>query len=232
MQFYNLIAAFRGAYRKRKTTERSPGKPLLADGVTAVERSSGSALRFEDTLSDMDRYDSATLCASKTELANIFTAAATPGSSAHASVMNNEFHLDPYEASVDLPDTNEAELPFNDHPYCMPRLRLASRTNIAPEVGNGPMPDTRTKGRKYAMADTDYGGIVDEMNDDQLLSIVVQMSVPGSAIPSRLIIPMVRVPRSAVLLEEERSQMDATLAGSTERTVHFSISCCLLYIAW
>jgi hypothetical protein len=201
----------RGACRRRKTNDRSPGKLSLSENANIMERFNGPAVASSsDMKSKSNTHNSSTNCLTKSEMEDDFMTAHTVGSSAVTRVVNSDLHLDSYDVLADLPEGEEAELPFRDHPYCMQQLHRTVRMHTATEAGNGPMPDTRTKGRKYAAADTDYGGIVDEVNDDQLMNLVVQMSVPRCAIPSRLIIPMIRVPRSIALLDGA-TPMDMTM---------------------
>lgn len=83
--------------------------------------------------------------------------------------------------------------PFVDHSYfsiCIQKERRDDAKELGAEFGS-----SRTSGWKYGL-DQD----MDE-DDKQILSIVIRIQAGPVPIPKKLYIPMVRVPKSAALLE-------------------------------
>jgi len=193
----------RGSGRRRKTNERSPEKPSMMDAIALMESYGGS-----DTLTET-RNDERTASSSD---ANIVKQEPLEDVDASPSydVIKTFSRRRQVHSRVDESETNELNMDagrslflFGDHPYSVTCTRKNSRTNDTTDYLSGFLPDTRTSGRKYALGDTEYDGLANDPDDEQLMNIMIQMYMPQQVVASRLIIPMIRVPRAGLMLDED-----------------------------
>ena len=111
--------------------------------------------------------------------------------------------VEPEDLTFDSPHSSELwNEVMKDHLYCVNRKNVKKcRGGSGPfEFSGRVFPDARTSGRKYCMADTDFGEVASETDDGNTqLNVMMQVLARSKAIASRLVIPMIRVRKSSVL---------------------------------
>jgi len=112
-----------------------------------------------------------------------------------------------------------------DHPYAAGFSHPRSDF-LMDMTGNYDLPGlSRTSGRKYGWSDCSAAGVETDDVDSTLLNVVVRLRANRAPpIPSRLIIPIIRVPRSTLF---ERGVTLSTLSQDDETDV--STQCTLYY---
>ena len=187
----HVFAAPRG--RKRKLSDRSQEKSTLLERVDFVERFDSSEASNDNSFSGAHSI--------KHEAPEELPSFESSSSASHIRASYGGFDVCQSNEMSDM-ESEELRMPFKDHSYSVSCDNKKGQVSIPYDSMVGPMPDTRTCGRKYALADTDYGGFISTIEDEQLMSIVVRMSMAHKVVASHLIIPMIRVPRSSIRSEE------------------------------
>lgn len=101
------------------------------------------------------------------------------------------------------PSSLSYELLHSDHCYAIEKLHKAwtGLTGAGGSRDSDVAPDTRTLGRRYVCGDTEYDTSPSN-EDERLLNVIVRIRAPLTAVPSRLVIPMIRVPRAKMMMEK------------------------------
>lgn len=188
----------RGPYKKKKGVESS-GK-TISDAIAMFENMNN------ESSYDMPMSPSGDIFNSETK----FVIKSEPPDEAVPSNMLSEMMDQTDETS----DTDEQNFPYTDHLYALLRnSRKSTRGGHAPFSNDSRlMPDTRTSGRKYAVADTEFGEITTEAYDERSLNLVMQVYM-SKVTPNHLIIPMVRVSRAALMAEKRTGQNEEPPRG-------------------